>query len=87
MRSIQFSRRLEETSCGVRGELLNRGSRVRVPPPAPFLLSQMVEAPRRRLHTSDCRTYEQMPGGLEVSPWSFCQVFAVPAVPVPCESS
>jgi hypothetical protein len=26
MRRIEFSRRLEEASCGVRGELLNRGS-------------------------------------------------------------
>jgi len=40
MRRIEFSRRLEEASCGVRGELLNRGSGVRVPAPAPFLYSE-----------------------------------------------
>ena len=36
MRSIDLSRRLEEASCGVGSELLNRGSGVRVPAPAPL---------------------------------------------------
>ena len=35
MRRIEFSRRREEASCGVRDELLNRCSRVRIPAPAP----------------------------------------------------
>lgn len=35
MRRSAFARRLEEASCGVRDELLNRGSGVRVPAPAP----------------------------------------------------
>jgi hypothetical protein len=35
MRRIDFSRRLEEASCRVRGELLNRGSQVRILSPAP----------------------------------------------------
>ena len=35
MRRIEFSRRLEEASCGSRNGLLNRGSGVRVPAPAP----------------------------------------------------
>ena len=35
MRRIEYSRRREEASCGVRGELLNRGSGVRIPAPAP----------------------------------------------------
>src|SRR5260370_23632091 len=35
MRRIEFSRRREKASCGVRGELLNRGSGGRVPAPAP----------------------------------------------------
>ena len=38
MRRIEFCRRLEEASCGVRGELLNRGSGVRISAPAPFLV-------------------------------------------------
>jgi hypothetical protein len=37
MRRIEFSRRLEEASCGGRGELLNRWSRVQIPAPAPFV--------------------------------------------------
>jgi hypothetical protein len=36
MRTNEFSRRLEEAFCGVRNELLNRKSRVRIPPPAPL---------------------------------------------------
>jgi hypothetical protein len=35
MRRTEYSRRREEESCAVRGELLNRGSGVRVPAPAP----------------------------------------------------
>ena len=35
MRRIEFSRRPEEASCGVRHELLNRGSQVRILSPAP----------------------------------------------------
>jgi hypothetical protein len=35
MRRIEFSRTLEEASRGVRGELLNRKSGVRIPAPAP----------------------------------------------------
>ncbi len=35
MRRFEFSRRLEEASCGVRGELLNRGSQVRILSSAP----------------------------------------------------
>ena len=38
MRRIEFSGRHEEASRGVRGELLNRGSGVRVPAPAPVVL-------------------------------------------------
>jgi len=34
MRRIEYSRRREEASCGVRGELLNRKSGVRIPAPA-----------------------------------------------------
>jgi hypothetical protein len=40
MRRVEYSRRLEEASCGVRGELLNRGSGVRVPAPAPLFCIQ-----------------------------------------------
>jgi len=42
MRRIEFSRRLEEASCGVRGELLNRGSGVRVPAPAPLFVHHFL---------------------------------------------
>jgi hypothetical protein len=35
MRRIDFSRRLEEASCGSRNGLLNRGSQVRILSPAP----------------------------------------------------
>ena len=38
MRRIEYSRRLEEASCGVRGELLNRWSGVRIPASAPFFV-------------------------------------------------
>ena len=37
MRRSEFGRRHEEASCGVRVELLNRGSGVRIPAPAPIL--------------------------------------------------
>src|SRR5207248_2904840 len=40
MRRIEYSRRREEASCGVRGELLNRGSGVRIPAPALVLDSK-----------------------------------------------
>jgi hypothetical protein len=36
MRRIEYSRRREEASCGVRSELLNRRSGVRIPAPAPL---------------------------------------------------
>jgi hypothetical protein len=36
MRRIEVSRRPEEASCGVRNELLNRGSGVRISAPAPL---------------------------------------------------
>ncbi len=35
MRSTEFHRSHEEAPCGARNELLNRGSGVRVPAPAP----------------------------------------------------
>ena len=38
MRRIEFSRRLEEASCRVRGELLNRWSQVRILSPAPGIV-------------------------------------------------
>lgn len=46
MRRIKFSRSPEEASCGVRGELLNRGSGGRVPAPAPprFLGQRRVDS-------------------------------------------
>ena len=37
MRSCEFGGSHQEPSCGVRDELLNRWSRVRIPAPAPFL--------------------------------------------------
>jgi hypothetical protein len=45
MRKNEYSRRREEASCGVRGELLNRWSGVRVPAPAPLLYSISVLSP------------------------------------------
>jgi hypothetical protein len=45
MRRIEFSRRREEASCGVRGELLNRGSQVRILSPAPNPNSGRTAAP------------------------------------------
>jgi hypothetical protein len=41
MRRIGFSTRLQEASCGVRGELLKRGSGVRISAPAPLLRIQI----------------------------------------------
>jgi len=43
MRSTEFQRSHEEAPCGARNELLNRKSRVRIPPPAPIVLSQDIE--------------------------------------------
>lgn len=40
--------------------------------------------PRSSAFTTD---WVQRPGGDEVWPWSFCHVFAVPAVPAPRDSS
>ncbi len=39
MRRIEFGRGREEASCGVRGELLNRWSQVRILSPAPPILN------------------------------------------------
>ena len=47
MRRIEFSRRLEEASGGVRGELLNRGSGVRVPATAPKSNSESAPSARQ----------------------------------------
>ncbi len=49
MRRIEFSRSLEEPPCRVRDELLNRGSGVRVPAPAPTSNSDLTLIARCRL--------------------------------------
>jgi hypothetical protein len=48
MRRIEYSRRHEEPSCGVRDELLNRGSGVRVPAPAPLFVFNFGPQPVRQ---------------------------------------
>ena len=52
MRRNEFSGSPEEASCGVRGELLNRGSQVRIPSPAPLGCASSADASQEALGRS-----------------------------------